>query len=208
MTIEVVEKCFPNYLKNEVEEVFKTLDLDSDHEPYMPFDIFFNQERLTIPQRIYSDEKQLEKAIHLSPMQQIIGFCLFTRHHNGFVREQSLRQILTTQEAFIIPFIIQLLGEYVVEIIELIYKNRNYLNKPVVNNFIKENPKYYHRTYQRVYSYWDCFYRQDYPKYKKHIKPNGKTVMDYPGVKMLKYINREIVQNVSNMYLSPKVKKK
>ncbi|MCP4162268.1 MAG: hypothetical protein GY760_19535 [Deltaproteobacteria bacterium] len=194
MEFEVIAKCFPGYLRNDVIKVFDTLDLSSKHEPYKPFDISFNQETLTIPQRIYCDKKQLKKLLKLSQIQQLIGFCFFSRHHNGYVRERCIRQVLNSKEEFVAPFIIQLLGEYIVEIIELIYDNRESLGKLGIMKLLKDNPDYYQRTHQRVYSYWNCYYRRYYPKYKKKVKPTDKSIYDYPGIKMLKFINSEIMQ--------------
>lgn len=111
----------------------------------------------------------------------------FSRHHDGYVRERCIRQVLKVNEKFVLPFIIQLLGEYVIEIIECIYNERESIDKSSLTRFIKENPVHFHRIHQRVYSYWDCFYRAACPKYRRNIKPAGCTVFDYPGIKLLKY---------------------
>jgi len=192
LNIDVIKNCFPSYLEEDVRVVFQALDFKSKHEPYMPFDVLVENEKLVIPQRIYCEENQLKKLIKLTPIQQAIGFCFFSRHHDGYVRERCIRQVLKVNEKFVLPFIIQLLGEYVIEIIECIYNERESLDKSLLTSFIKENPEHFHRIHQRVYSYWDCFYRSAYPKYRKNTKPIGSTVFDYPGIKLLKYFNSAV----------------
>ncbi|MDO6713447.1 hypothetical protein Q4567_22185 [Aliiglaciecola sp. 2_MG-2023] len=193
MNIDVIKNCFPSYLEEDVKVVFRTLNLKSKHEPYMPFEVQIDNEKLVIPQRIYCEKSQIEKLIKLTPRQQAIGFCFFSRHCDGYVRERCIRQVLKVNEKFVIPFILQLLGEYVIEIIVCIYDERESVNKLHLNSFIKDNMEHYQRIHQRVYSYWDCFYRIAYPKYRKNIKPIGNTVFDYPGIKLLKFINGALI---------------
>ena len=122
-------------------------------------------------------------------------YCLFTRHHDGYVRERCLKNIIRSNNKFTAPYILQLLGEYVVEIIEVIYQNREQINHNNLVAYILENPKHYELTRQRVYSYWDCYYRSSYPKYKRGVIPKGKSYLDYPGIKMVKYLNLLLVEN-------------
>jgi hypothetical protein len=116
-------------------------------------------------------------------------YCFYSRHHDGFVRERCLKEFIASNNSYTAPYILQLLGEYVVEIIEVIYQNREGINTENLVSYIAENPDHYEKTRQRVYSYWDCFYRRVYPKYKRGIKPKGECYLDYPGIKMVKYIN-------------------
>ena len=187
--IDVIKNCFPSYLEEDVKVVFRTLNLKFIREPYDSFEVQIDNEKLVIPYRIYCEENNIKKLTKLTPMQQAIGFCFFSRHCDGYVRERCIRQVLKVNEKFVIPFILQLLGEYVIEIIVCIYDARESIDKHHLNSFIKENPKYYQRIHQRVYSYWNCYYRFEYTKYRKNITPVGNTVFDYPGIKLLKFIN-------------------
>jgi hypothetical protein len=193
LKINVVKKCFPSYLQGDVEVVFNTLDLRSKQNPYRPFEVHLEGEKLVIPQRIYCDKNQLTKLTLLTSRQQAIAYCFFSRHYDGFIREYCIRNVLHIKEKFVVPFVVQLLGEYVIEIIDYIYQARDVLEKSHLREFIDENPMYYLRTQSRVYSYWDCYYRLEYPKYRKNSKPIGKTVSDYPGIKFLRYVSREVI---------------
>lgn len=70
-----------------------------------------------------------------------------------------MRQILTTNNYIATPFIAQLLGEYVIEILTVIKDN---LFSTQLDNLIKletDNLKFFKMTEKRVQSYWDCYYK-------------------------------------------------
>ncbi len=189
MYIEKLANRFPVNLAADIGVIESTLDLSSKHKSYEPFEVIFEQNTLSIPARIYTDEGQLGRLKKLTPIQQEMVYCLFSRHHDGFVREKCLKKFVASNNAFTAPYIVQLLGEYVIEIIEVIYKHREMINKDNLVAYISENPGHYEKTKQRVYSYWDCYYRRAYPKYKRGVTPRGESYLDYPGIKMVKYIN-------------------
>lgn len=56
------------------------------------------------------------KRSGLAPSARTVLDCLFTKHHDGYVREKYLRAVINAQFAWVPPFVIQLLGEYVVQI--------------------------------------------------------------------------------------------
>ena len=199
MHIEKLKGRFPSELEKEYEKIESIFDLTTKHQSYMPFDVNLEGNTLSPPSRIYTEEAQLSsslKLIRLNSTQKEILYCLFSRHHDGYVREKCLKKVILSNNKFTTPYIIQLLGEYVFEIIEIIYENRENLNHKNMVEYIRENPKHFEITKQRVYSYWDCYYRRAYPKYKRDVKPRGPSYLDYPGIKMVKYLNT-LVKNES-----------
>ena len=54
---------------------------------------------------------------YLTARQRLILGCIFTRHHNGYVRQQWMRAVVPHAEPWVVPFVLALLGEYVVEIV-------------------------------------------------------------------------------------------
>ena len=106
----------------------------------------------------------------LTNLQKEILSSLYTRHHDGFVRERHLRQLLGVDEPWLPPFVIRLLGEYVVEICELIADRVGAMPRDTYAKFAMENPDYIGLTRRRVVSYWACYYRampiEQYPAYR------------------------------------------
>jgi len=194
MNIELIKNSFPKYLEKDIERIYRIFNLKSKFEPNGEFTVNINQEEITIPKRIYVNENQLLKTWLLTKRQKLLVYCFFSRHHSGYVKERCLKKILDSKELFVEPFIFQLLGEYVIEIIELIYNNRESMDKLAMSDFIQENPDFLSLTYQRIISYWDCYYRSSYPKYRRNVKQKGKSIIDYPGLKMLKYLKTTVIK--------------
>jgi hypothetical protein len=101
--------------------------------------------------------------------------CILSRHRDGFVRQRSLEKILSSNNIWIPAFVIQLAGEYVVEILELIEKNLDSFDSEIYSEFVMNNPKFLELTAQRIESYWDCYYRR-----------TNRT--QYAGFRILRYL--------------------
>jgi len=95
----------------------------------------------------------------LSSLQKHLVNCVLTRHKDGYVRQSRLDQIIGFNQPWVPAYLIQLLGEYVVEIQQLIEARLQDLDKNVYRNFLVANPELFALTEQRVISYWDCYYR-------------------------------------------------
>src|SRR5215470_13098178 len=113
---------------------------------------------VVLPYRIYHDTALIDTS-SLRTLQKEIVDSLLTRHNDGFVRQQYLTRIIALDHVWIPPFVIQLIGEYVVEILEVIQRNLKFLDTPVYREFLQANPELLATTKQRVASYWDCYYR-------------------------------------------------
>ncbi len=50
----------------------------------------------------------------------MLALSLGTRHSDGRIREECLRQIVAVDRPWVAPFVVQLLGEYVIKIVEVI----------------------------------------------------------------------------------------
>ena len=123
-------------------------------------------ERVVVPYRIYADEPPPEAWASLQPIEQTMLHCLYTRHDDGRVRQRHLAQIVTRTEPWIAPFVVHLVGEYVVEIVELIRRSLTDLSG--YGRFAAANPDLIALTYQRAASYWDCYHRRRYPDLKSY----------------------------------------
>ncbi len=129
--------------------------------------VFVNQEVLRLFYRQYLSPTPI--SMTFNSLEKTIFHCIYMRHHDGFVRHDHLKEILkTTHPTIATPFVIQLLGEYVLQMhheITLFVK----AHPTIVHQFIQHNPAFWHKQKCRVISYWDCYYRNTY----KHLK-------DYP----------------------------
>ncbi|MFD0743142.1 hypothetical protein ACFQ1L_16165 [Phytohabitans flavus] len=91
--------------------------------------------------------------------------CLYTRHHDGYVRQRHLEAIVGKAKTWVAPFVVQLLGEYVVQIILAIRHGLADVDvsgtaiRRAYGRFAAANPAFVGLTYQRAASYWNCYYR-------------------------------------------------
>jgi hypothetical protein len=176
---EKIIEAFPRYISSEVASLLSKIVLKTILQPQTFFTVTIQNERVEIPYRIYFEYPGTD---NLSGKELLILNCLFTRHHSGYLRQKYLERIILSDEYFVTPFIIQLLGEYVVEILHAIENNLNDTRLSNLARFAKENPAFFEATKSRMISYWDVYYRiRTWPKNKKEIR-------NYVGSKVVKAI--------------------
>lgn len=162
--------AFPSRLSGDVGRALEVMP-EVRLAPVYPFGVDVQGEIISIPYRIYHDEPNPERERSLSATQQVILACLYSRHHDGRVRQHRLEQIVGVNDPWIVPFVVQLAGEYVLEILEVILRGLAGLTVPrsaqrmLYGEFIVRNPDFFARTERRVVSYWDCYYRRKYLKF-------------------------------------------
>lgn len=172
-------------MASEIHEILDKVPLVASIIPQTAFKVIINEELLYIPERIYHEEPDPVFLNRLTPLQSNILYCFFTRHHNGLLREKYLRKIMSCgyDNSWVIPYLIRILGEYVVEILQVIDENINVVNTQMIKNFIYENSTFFKTTESRVISYWNEYYRHLYPQKENYV-----------GFKILNYLN-EVIRN-------------
>src|SRR5262245_46856146 len=75
----------------------------ADHQSPTSFGVTVAGERVDIPYRIYNPEPQGDRVGGLSPTQQTVLQCLYTRHHDGFVRQRYVQQVIGSPHAWVVP---------------------------------------------------------------------------------------------------------
>jgi len=103
----------------------------------------------------------------------LMAECLRTRSNDGFERQRAVQRLLPDVRPWSAPFIIALIGEYVIEILRDIHAALSPSVSDTLAAFISANPSYWERTRQRVASYWDVYYRADFRR------------SDYVGFKLI-----------------------
>jgi hypothetical protein len=98
-SINRLKKSFPSKIDNDVARVLAMLprgkfesDLSSNS-----FEVKVDNELLLIPERVYFAEVNAVILLTLSDVQKEIINCLYTRHHDGHVREKALKGIILSE---------------------------------------------------------------------------------------------------------------
>lgn len=112
-----------------------------------------------IPYRVYGSFslKQVQSSTCFESL------ALMSRYHSGYVRELAAERLLLLFPIESVPYIVQLLSEYVVEISQCIARNIPACYTWEMREFLKENPFYAKKVRSRIASYWDCYDRKVYP---------------------------------------------
>lgn len=158
-TKQIIQHLFPKNIGSISFSMLEGLKERTFSIPEHGVSFVLESEKLIIPYRVYCESYLLVYSRNQSVNQKLVAFCLLTRHYNGFVRERYLKEILTSNEKWVIPFVVQLMGEYVVEILTVIWESIDDINKDNLVSFIIENKSYWAKTKQRIASYYGEYYR-------------------------------------------------
>jgi len=151
-----IEEAFPAALRADLLAVTQVVPVA---EGRGPFSVLVRGERLVIPYRLQANAALLDGAEGLSLTQRDILFCIFSRHFDGYVRERALRQVIRSSNDWVIPFVVQPVGEYVIEIHRVVQEALPFLNGAQYAAYLRANLEMYECTRQRAVSYWNCYYR-------------------------------------------------
>jgi hypothetical protein len=128
---------------------------------------------LEIPSRVYFPSDPPCRSAHLTT-EQAISACIYSRHHSGWIRQQALRDMLEVRGQWVVPYVLQLLSEYVIEIALEIADHPSWFTEADTLAFAHHNPVFLSRAKQRATSYWNCYFRNRYFRLE-----------DYPPAKVL-----------------------
>jgi hypothetical protein len=165
-------EAFPESLRSHVREVLAVLPTSA--QPRSPDDIgaiTLHGKPLRIPARIYHPEPDWREIDSLPAVEQLIAACLYTRHHDGYVRQRALERAITIDETWVAPFVLQFLGEYVLELVTRVAAVLTGPPRHAFVSFLRENPGFLDLTTQRATSYWNEYHRtqfwrrEDYPAF-------------------------------------------
>lgn len=108
------------------------------------------------PYRIYESFNKNEVKMTAS----FDSLALMSRHHDGYIRQLAVERLLMLFPIESVPYVVQLLSEYVVEISESIRVHIVSGYTELMREFLQENPIYARRVRNRIASYWDCYDRK------------------------------------------------
>jgi hypothetical protein len=133
-------------------------------------EIYVEGDLVQIPYRIHYSWPDQEVRSQLTPDEQLVLACWMTRHHDGRVRQEALSLIFASEDSWTIPFVVQLCGEYVIEVGEDVYAflNCDLPERPglqqAYKQFVNGNPEFFSLTEQRAMSYWLDDYQTKMPQ--------------------------------------------
>ena len=138
------------------------------------YQVTLEGETLTIPVRLYFNPGLPLDDPGRSEIERGIASCLGTRHHDGHVREACLARLLAEPRGWMAPFIVHLVGEYVIEILQRVEAALPALDpdmRAALAGFVRENPGYLDTIERRTVSY--------------RFRGGPPPLLDYPGKRVI-----------------------
>lgn len=178
--VELLAEAFPGRLLSEAALAAEAV-LEHLHEKQWTdrFEVIVGAEAVSIPHRLhFSSSLPAERE---AGETYLIGKCLEARSNDGFQRQRAVRQLLMDVQPWCAPFIVALIGEYIIEILRDIHDGLTPQASAVLADFIRANPVYWQLTEQRVVSYWNVYYRAQVRR------------SEYIGFKLLKTLEEEVL---------------
>lgn len=121
------------------------------------FTVQADGQSVLIPARLHFASDQIPMAE--SDEAWRFARALQTRSNDGFERQRAARDVIADLQPWAAPFIVALIGEYIVEILDDIHAALTPGNARTLAAFIVQNEAYWSTTKRRVVSYWDVYYR-------------------------------------------------
>jgi len=166
------EPAFPDELKPIALALLPALAVGEQWPSSQGFVVNVQSQILSAPYRVYYSLPLLRSLIlSSSGKTRTLALCLGTRHWDGYVREECIRELIEIDCPWVAPFVVQLLGEYVIQIVNIIVAALPRVNRETYGTFVRANPQFLDTTKRRATSYWDCYYRHSYI----HLR-------EYPGL--------------------------
>lgn len=114
-------------------------------------------ETVLIPARLHFASDQLSLAEDDEAWRY--ARALQTRSNDGFQRQIAARDLFEDMRPWAAPFVVALIGEYIVEILDDICSAMTPNVERTLGAFIVHNDSYWTTTKRRVTSYWNAYYR-------------------------------------------------
>ncbi len=169
------QEGFPLYLRNDVTMVVNYIEKASSRlisigitEHHIQYSV--HGDFIKFPDRMYYNDIPELDYQDMSLEQKMILHCIFSRNCDGYVRQKHLRLLLLMDyEDWVIPYIVKLCDEYVVEILDMTYSILCNKDNGRVMQFCYENVESFCKSYARMISYWNEFYRDRCYNFHEYI---------------------------------------
>lgn len=175
--------AFPKRYEQDVRVVKACLPFGWTRLSPRAIEVNVEQEQIQIPMRLYLSEVDSERIKQLTSTQQTILYCLYTRHHDGYVREHYLQQLLKTRlrDGWVLAYLIELASEYVREIVDIIVPAIEQWDSEMKRRFVEDDPAYMKRIEDRMISYWNAYYRSG----------ERRSEANYPGFRIIESLRED-----------------
>ena len=95
---EIVIKAFPSEIRENVNSLLTRLDISNEYATSWFENASLKGEGIQIPSRIYIEPPYSLNSSKFTSVEKLILNCLFSRHSNGYVRQEAIKNIISSDE--------------------------------------------------------------------------------------------------------------
>ena len=133
-------------------------------------DYYLGNAQLSFPYRLYTVEVEEALYIKLESLERMVLNCIYSRSCDGYVREKHIKALLSDDYPdWVIPYIVKVCDEYVVEILQTVYDHLRDVDSTIYKRFCADNRASFCKSYNRMISYWNEFYRDTCFRYEDYV---------------------------------------
>ena len=184
---ELIVKSFPKELENSVISLLEKLNLETECQTICSEAAVLRNETIIFPYRVYYKISNAEKNHFLKsqkdPIEADILNCICSRHDNGFVRQEAIKNLTLSTNFWVTPYLVRIMGEYIIQILSDLNDAFDFMDRENLKQFIQQNPVFYAKTQARISSYWFCYYRTKFPEKLNGIRASENK--RYAGFQLL-----------------------
>lgn len=131
-----------------------------------------------IPRRLYSAVGVVDAAIAETGEAALVAACVGSRSHDGFLRQRSIERLLSDLRPWTIPFVVEALGDYVIEIVVALDGRVPGTLGAEFGRYLALNEEHFVTLCRRCVSYWNEYDRYRYESRYPHWN-------EYPGARVI-----------------------
>jgi hypothetical protein len=124
------------------------------------FSVQAEGQSVLIPSRLHFASERLRLNQHDEAWR--FARALQTRSNDGFERQRAARDLVADLRPWGAPFVVALIGEYIVEILQDVFDALTPDVERTLGSFIVENEAFWATTKRRITSYWNAYYRSSW----------------------------------------------
>lgn len=161
-------KGFPKYLKSDVRVVLSHIGKMKYDKKSITYII--EGQSINMPISIFNLEVPADNLRELTKRQRLILHCVYSRHHDGYIREKHMKNILASDyEEWAIPYIVKISEEHVVEIVQLVYDQLRESDISRIRQFCANNVVPFATGYNRMVNFWNERHRWNHYHFKYYV---------------------------------------
>lgn len=190
----LLRSAFPRSLEVYVDNALRVVPL-AETRPFVNehASVDVRGEEFCLLRRVYFDYSYIKDGgwhtharWQLPSLEQDILACIYSTHHDGTVRAQTINRLIESRHDWALPYLLNLVSDYVIEVTELIDYRVNRINADRLREFAATNRQFISRSADRALSYWDLGHRVRH--HSGADQPQYEWLEDYPAYKTLRQL--------------------